>query len=134
MKDIYVYFSNTEYLKELWGCPDYIHPYDYDLQEYSRCTREEYGKLNLKNGIQLRLLFDSRLETKCPWCSYPQPEVKQESHGSKTRLYAECPDCLARGSILNVNSELLENQQTLDEYKKIVMCRWSVRTPKSFTL
>jgi hypothetical protein len=97
--------------------------------------REEYGKLALKNGINLRLLYDTGIETACPWCGFPEPEIiKHESRsGFFDRLFAQCPKCYARGPLLNVNQQTLTNEEAFNEFKEIAKQRWAVRIPKSVT-
>jgi hypothetical protein len=137
IKDIYVYFSDRDYFREVRDNPYFVHPHEYDVFEYANCSREEFGKLKLANGLQIRLIFDSGREIRCPWCGYPQPEIKNQDSiiAHMIRFFAECPRCLARGPTLNVNRNLFENtDKYLDEYKELVRQRWTVRIPKSVTL
>lgn len=137
-KSIYVYFSNKEYLKDFSQHPDFVPPRDYSSLERHDMTQEEYGKIKLKNGINLRLLLDCGKENKCPWCDHPEPKViieKSENQFFETirlleRMYAKCTYCGAQGPTLNFNAQLVEDNAIMDEYKNMVLQRWSTRTPK----
>lgn len=144
IKDIYVYFTDKEYMDDFRNLSDFVWPTDYDIVEYSKSLQEEYGKLKLKN-INIRLLFDSGRETKCPWCNHPNPEIIEETSLKEEaveiyRFYARCPNCLARGPALNVNrviqnDEAIEYKQMIlqrtSEYKALVLQRWQMRVPKT---
>lgn len=135
IKDIYVYFSNRDYLYEFRDHPNFVPPHEYYIEERTLCLREEYGKLSLKNGMQLRLIYDTGRETACPWCGFPEPEIiRHESHsGFFERFFAQCPKCFARGPLLNVNQQALANEEVFNEFKEMVKQRWAVRLPKSVT-
>mgnify|MGYP001569841448 CR=1 FL=1 len=134
-KEIYVYFSNRDFFGEFREHPDFVPPYQYSIYERTLSLRDEFGKLRLKNGMNLRLIYDTGRETACPWCGFPEPEIiKHESRsGFFERFFAQCPKCYARGPLLSVNQQALTNEDVFNEFKEMVKQRWAVRLPKSVT-
>ena len=102
IKEIYVYFCNRDFLREFKAHPDFVPPHEYSIYERPLCLREKYGKLRLKNGMNLRLLYDTVRETGCPWCGFPEPEIiKHENRsGFFESFFAQCPKCYERGPFL----------------------------------
>lgn len=137
IKEIYVYFSDIDFTNEFIKHPDFIALNEYNIKERALCINEEIGKLSLKNGMQIRLIYDAGIEKACPWCGFTKTEIIIEeitigdiTIGDITRFFAQCLKCLARGPILNVYPHLLYNQTSIDEFKEIVRQRWACRIPK----
>jgi len=132
--DIYVFFSDREALEDFRDHPDFIAPYQYDAFEYHHSFPEEYGKLRLKNRLNLKLIFNNGRDAKCPWCGNPNPIVKEIRSNSELEYYkrfqAECPTCLARGPTLTIVASILSDKQIEEQYKDMVKERWANRIPK----
>ena len=135
MKDLYVYFSESEYFNEFTSMNAFDPAYEYNLVQFQKLHSEEYGRLNLP-GYHIHLIFDVGKEMKCPWCAHDKPTIQHIKNdvGHYDFLYAECPQCLARGPQLKVSSLPMLNDKVVSHYKYFVLSRWANRIAKKIKL
>lgn len=132
-KDFYVYFSDYEYTREFRDHPNFVHPSHYDQFEYQKMPQEEYGKLQLRNGLTLKLILDNGRNKKCPWCDCPSQCIKKTKSVSPYHegYQAECISCGARGPVFNISTSMnLEDEIIKSEVEDMIKQRWACRIPK----
>ncbi len=140
MKNIYVYFSDPDYLRDFRDHPDFIHPAEYNSFEAQKMSQLEYGKLKIL-PLFLKLIYDNGFSHDCPWCGFPGPVIKVEDRRRcderikylhPIQMFAECQQCKARGPSLNIMCEHINDRLIFSEYKSMVRQRWAARKPKKF--
>ena len=129
---MYVLFNNPDYFNKLKDCHEFIRTFEYTTKEIQNTSQSEWGKLNLRNGNYLHLIFDTGRENNCPWCDCPEPIIKQVKlyNPGYEMFYCQCPKCGARGPILNVNESALIEEEVEKEYKNYCLQRWIHRIPR----
>lgn len=137
VKDIYVYFSNLQYVDIFKDLEQFRHIFDYPKLEIEKCTREEWGLLTINNDLRMHLLIDSGRNTACPWCGCEEIKINQSDPPPTMPcipvvMYAECSNCRARGPAMLLPSETLIKQESIDRIKEEVFAWWSVRKHKRF--
>ncbi len=137
-KDLYVSFTDYDYLREFIENNDFVSVAEYDTFELEKTSPCEYGKLRLDN-MYLHLIADSGICPNCPWCDCGVQEVVLEMPEYEVemvlitfaKVYARCMNCLARGPVLNIRLLDTEDKIVMDEYKEFVRHRWGQRIKRN---
>lgn len=137
-KDLYVSFTDYDYLRDFRKHEDFVSPAEYEPFEFEKTSSWEFGKLKLDN-MYLHLIADASLSSNCPWCGCEVQEffVEKPEYEVKMGLmplakaYAKCMDCLARGPTLNIRLLDTEDKEMVEVYKDFVLQRWRQRVKRN---